>query len=96
MYKRQRSIASVAAGLGLSARQLERRFQADVGLTPREFRHRLRLTRAAWLLSNTTLSVTQVALDCGFGDGAHFSRTFCAHYGQRPLAMRREARQLTM
>lgn len=88
-----RSIASIAAGLGLSARQLERRFQADVGLTPREFRHRLRLTRAAWLLRNTTLSVTQVALDCGFGDGAHFSRSFCTHYGLRPLAMRREARQ---
>lgn len=87
------SIADVASGLGLSARQLERRFRVDVGLTPREFRARLRLTRAAWLLENTNLSVTQVGLDCGFGDCAHFSRTFAQHYGKRPSALRREARK---
>jgi transcriptional regulator GlxA family with amidase domain len=84
------SIAAVADGLGLSTRQLERRFQADVGLTPREFRTRLRLTRAAWLLENTNLSVTQVGVDCGFGDAAHFSRTFSAHFGKRPSALRRK------
>lgn len=87
------SIAEVAGSLGLSPRQLERRFQADVGLTPREFRTRLRLSRAAWLLEHTNLSVTQVGLDCGFGDCAHFSRVFGAHFGKRPSALRRQQRQ---
>lgn len=88
------AVADVAAGLGLSARQLERRFQADIGLTPREFRQRLRLTRAAWLLENTDRSITEVALDCGWGDASHFSRTFVAHLGRRPTELRREARRL--
>lgn len=86
------SIASVASALGMSSRQLERRFQADVGMTPREFKGRLRLTRARWLIENTDMSVTEVALDCGFGDCAHFSRSFAAHFGGRPSALRHKAR----
>jgi transcriptional regulator GlxA family with amidase domain len=85
------SVASIAASLGLSARQLERRFLSDIGLSPREYRLRLRLARAAWLLEHTDLSITQVALDCGYGDPSHFSRTFISRFGRRPSAVRREA-----
>lgn len=87
------SIASVAAALGLSARQLERRFKTDVGLTPREYKGRLRLTRAQWLLENTDMSVTDVGLDCGFGDCSHFSRAYSAHFGVRPSAVRHALRR---
>lgn len=86
------SVAAVARDLGISARQLERRFQADVGLTPREFKARLRLSRAAWLLTNTNLSVTEVGVECGYADSAHFSRVFLAAHGRRPTALRRQAR----
>lgn len=82
------SVAGVAAGLGLSARQLERRFQVDVGLSPRAYKQRLRLVRAAWLLEHTDLSVTQVAAECSYGDGSHFSRVFLSHFGMRPTAWR--------
>jgi len=85
-------IADVARELGLSSRQLERRFQADVGLTPRAFKAQLRLARAAWLLENTDLSVTEVGLECGYADAAHFSRVFLASQGRRPTALRRRTR----
>lgn len=84
------SVAAVASRLGLGTRQLERRFLSDVGMTPREFRSRLRLIHAAWLLENTTLTVTQVGLECGFNDCAHFSRTFLAYHGKRPSVFRRK------
>lgn len=84
------TVADVAASLGLSPRQLERRFRADVGLSPREFRMRLRLSRAAWLLEHTDLSVTEVGLDCGFGDASHFSRLFTLRQGRRPSDLRRK------
>jgi len=87
------SVAAVARDLGISARQLERRFQADVGLTPRAFKAKLRLERAAWLLTNTNLSVTEVGVECGYADSAHFSRVFLAAHGQRPTALRRQAQQ---
>lgn len=60
--------------LGIGRRQLERRFQQDVGLSPAEYRSRLRIERARWLLQNTDLDVTEVSFECGFQDGASFSR----------------------
>ena len=86
------TVAAVAGSLGLSARQLERRFRADIGLSPSAFKLRLRLERAAWLLEHTDLSITRVALDCGYGDASHFSRAFGAHFGRRPSVLRRQAR----
>lgn len=85
------SVAAVAEALGLSARQLERRFHADAGLSPREYKQRLRLQRAAWLLEHTDLSVTQVAAECNYSDGSHFSRVFLAHFKRRPTAWRQHA-----
>lgn len=85
------AVGQVAAAVGLSARQLERRFRADIGLSPSEFRLRLRLSRAAWLLETTDLAITQVAQECGYGDASHFSRLFLAHFGRRPSAQRGEA-----
>jgi transcriptional regulator GlxA family with amidase domain len=82
------SVASVAAALGLSTRQLQRRFQGAIGLTPNAFKQQLRLARAAWLLEHTDLPVTQVALDSGFGDASHFSRAFLTRFAQRPTAYR--------
>lgn len=87
------SVADVAAALGLSPRQLERRFQADIGLTPSAFKVRLRLSRAAWLLEHTDLSVTQIALDCGYSDASHFSRMFMGQFGRRPTALRQQTRR---
>jgi len=85
------SVAAVARALGVSPRQLERRFKADIGLTPSDFKVRLRLARAAWLMEHTDMPVTQVALDCGYSDASHFSRVFLAHFDRRPTTMRREA-----
>ncbi|MHC3436426.1 GlxA family transcriptional regulator [Delftia lacustris] len=89
------AIADVAASLHLSTRQLERRFLADVGMTPREYRTRLRLARAAWLLTHTDLSITEIGGDCGFSDSSHFSRLFLSYHNMRPTQKRQEARLST-
>jgi transcriptional regulator GlxA family with amidase domain len=67
-------IEQLCQPLGISRRQLERRFQQDVGLSPAEYRSKLRIERARWLLQNTDLDVTEVCFECGFQDGASFSR----------------------
>jgi transcriptional regulator GlxA family with amidase domain len=74
----------VARRVGLSARQLERRFQQTLGLRPTAAYRELRLRYASWLLNNTGLSVTEVAIEAGFADGAHFSRQFRVAYGHPP------------
>ncbi len=84
-------LTEVSAALGISMRQLERKFAADVGLTPRDYRLQLRLTRARWMIEHTDLSVTDVGFECGFGDCSHFSRAFTNHFKVRPSSLRRSA-----
>lgn len=78
------SMEEVARRVGLSPRQLERRFQQVLGVCPTAAYRELRLRYASWLLNNTALSVTEVAIEAGFADGAHFSRQFRGAYGHPP------------
>ena len=84
-------LTEIAGSLGISMRQLERRFVADVGITPRDYRLQLRLARARWMIEHTDLSVTDVGFECGFGDCSHFSRAFTGHFKVRPSSLRRAA-----
>lgn len=86
------TIEELCAPLGIGRRQLERRFQRDVGLSPAEYRQRLRLDRARWLLQNTDLEVTEVSLECGFQDSANFARVVRKALGTSPREVRQAAR----
>ncbi|MFK8250366.1 GlxA family transcriptional regulator [Ancylobacter terrae] len=77
-------IADVARRLQLSTRQIERLFQTVMGQKPGEFYRRLRLRYARFLLDTTGRSVTDIALESGFSDCAHFSRQFKAMHGFTP------------
>ncbi len=86
------AIGEIACRLRLSLRQLERLFLAACGKRPAEFYRGLRLHYAHWLLQNTDRGVTDIALDAGFADCAHFSRQFKAAHGFAPSAHRGHAR----
>lgn len=77
-------IAAIAARLSISTRQLERLFQEALRMRPLAFYRMLRLRYARWLLDRTDRSITDIALDSGFADGAHFSRQFKAFHGITP------------
>ena len=81
-------IARIATRLGLSPRQLERRCHAALGQRPAEAYRGLRLRYAKWLLDTTARSVTEIALEAGFSDCAHFSRQFKALHGMAPTLAR--------
>lgn len=84
----QTQIEEICKPLGIGRRQLERRFRSDVGLSPAEYRHKLRMDRAKWLLQNTDLDILEVGLECGFQNSAHFSRTIRQALGTTPTAVR--------
>jgi transcriptional regulator GlxA family with amidase domain len=81
-------IEQLCEPLGIGRRQLERRFQRDIGLSPAEYRQRLRVERARWLLQNTDLEVTEVGFECGFQDSTHFSRVIRQLLGASPRQIR--------
>ncbi len=84
----QTHIDEICRPLGIGRRQLERRFQNDVGLSPAGYRHKLRMDRAKWLLQNTDLDIIEVGLECGFQYGAHFARAVRRTLGITPSAIR--------
>jgi AraC family transcriptional regulator, positive regulator of tynA and feaB len=84
------SLTSVAAEHGISKRTLYYAF-ADAGTTFVHELMRLRLERARQLLSDRSLSVTEVAVRCGFNDSSHFARRFRQQFGLAPAQLRRSA-----
>lgn len=92
LLSQPKALAEVSQALGVGLRQLERRFLADVGITPSAYRMQLRLARAKWMIEHTDASVTDVGLDCGFGNCAHFSRAFAVRFGIRPSRHRKSTK----
>lgn len=78
------STAQIAAGVGLSLRELERLFKRWLQTTPGAYYRRLRLEQARSLLQQSGLSVTDIANQCGFGSLAGFSRAYRARFGRSP------------
>ena len=77
------SVSAVAVALGVSERQLERRFLARVGVTPKRFATLRRFERAV-ARASTAPSLTAAALDAGYYDQSHFIRDFRRFVGSSP------------
>jgi AraC-like DNA-binding protein len=83
------SIPSLARNLGMSEPSLRRLFRDHLGGTPAKTRQRARLDRAKGLLLETSLSVEDVAQECGFHSSRSFRRAFCRCFRCPPAAYRR-------
>ncbi|WP_136247635.1 GlxA family transcriptional regulator [Halomonas borealis] len=86
------SSAELAEQVGLSVRQLERRFKAELGVTPKRYYLWLRINRAHRLLQQTDLGVAQVATSAGFGSLEHFSRAYRRFFDCAPSQDRLQSR----
>lgn len=84
-----RSAAALARHAKVSPRQLERLFRKYLGCTPTQYYLEVRLARARQLLAQTSQSILDVALACGFVSASHFSKTFRVHFGVSPRETRR-------
>lgn len=78
----------MARAAGLSQRQLERLFRRHLKTTPQRYYLDLRLERARALLQYSEMPVVEVAVACGFGSAAHFSRSYRAWAGRAPSGER--------
>jgi transcriptional regulator GlxA family with amidase domain len=76
------------AGLGKSA--FSRLFKKSTGRTVPHYVNERRISRACLLLTETDLTVSQIAMDCGFVSPAHFQRQFREHQHCAPLTYRRQ------
>ncbi len=78
------SSETLAELLFVSRSQLNRKLQAVTGQGPGEFIRGYKLKRAAKMILENRLSITQVAYEVGFGSPAQFTRSFKKHFNCLP------------
>ncbi len=83
--------SEVARRLGLSLRQLERRFIQEAGCSVLQKYLLIRMTKAHQLLQQTPLRVTEVALACGFSSPEYFCRLYRRFFDCSPSTDRRQS-----
>ena len=84
-----RSVADLAAELGVCERHLRRALRRELGVSPVELAQTHRLLLAKRLLAETALSVTDIAFASGFESLRRFNFVFHERYGMSPSALRR-------
>lgn len=66
----------LAENLFISERTLYRLFKESIGLTITEYINYVRIINAKRLMTDTSLSITDIAYHCGFNDSSYFSTVF--------------------
>ena len=84
------SLAEYARRLGCSERHLRRAFAAEFKVPPVQYLQTCRLLLAKNLLTDTDLSVTDVAMGAGFGSLRRFNDLFRKQYRLSPTALRQQ------
>ena len=87
------SIDHIADAVSLSRRQVERTFSKYTSTTPGRFYKGLRMQKARQLIEQTTMSIIEIAVACGFASTSHFAASFKSEYGVGPLEMRKLRKQ---
>ncbi|KFX06953.1 AraC family transcriptional regulator [Pectobacterium betavasculorum] len=82
------TLQALAAEAGLSEFHFARMFRQSVGMAPHQYVLKQRLARAEMLVRKSALSMTEIALVCGFSSGSHLSQQFKKEYGLTPSALR--------
>ncbi len=82
-------LKDIADEVGLSPSQLNRRFRATFQMPPSEYLQRVRIHEASRMLVDTDCSICDVAMDTGFYDQAHLTRTFRRWMGLTPSEFRK-------
>jgi AraC family transcriptional regulator len=83
------SIQAMAQVLGLSEGFFMRAFKSATGQSPHSYLIDRRLARARALLRESTASLAQIALACGFNSQAHMTSAFSQRLGVSPAQLRK-------
>ncbi|MGL6246156.1 helix-turn-helix domain-containing protein [Pseudomonas sp.] len=81
-------VTELARACALSRSHFSRAFKCSTGHSPQDWIRHQRIARAKQLIQSTDLSLTQISLECGFCDQAHFCHIFTRSEGINPFAWR--------
>ena len=84
------SVQGLANAVGVGPSTLNKALRATCGLTPYQYVLNRRIERARHYLSSGTLSIVEIALDCGFSSQSHMTDVFTQKLGMTPGRYRKE------
>lgn len=82
------SVAEIAEKIGISYHYLMHSFKKITGTTITNYKNSLKLSQAKRLLVSTDLSITEIAMQCGFTTSSYFSEVFAKTEGISPSTYR--------
>ena len=88
--ERQWTLDIMSDAVGMSRATLQRRFKANIGVSPMVYVSRWRMVKAHQLLKNSNLSLEGIAQTIGFSDARTFSHSYKVHYGDTPSQFRKK------
>lgn len=92
-YAQNITIADIAACVSISPTHLNRLFKSGLNTSIKQYLIDYRLSRATRLLESSTLTLTEIADQCGFSHLAHFSAIYKKKTGKSPMEYRLENRK---
>jgi AraC family transcriptional regulator len=85
-------LADLAAIAGTTQTSFARGFKRTTGTSPYRFLTQERINHASRLLTDTSMTIAEIALACGFSHQEHLTRLFHRETGTTPAAYRRRTR----
>ncbi len=83
------SAEDVAKEFFLSYKHLAATFKKEKGMSMQQFHNRIRMQKAARILSSTGTSIAEIGEELGYKDALYFSRCFRRMYGMSPSEYRK-------
>lgn len=90
-YANRLNFRTLAAESGFSYDYFRRLFRQTYNLSPQKLQIEQRFTAARALLEQGNMTVTEIAMLCGFADGSQFAHMFRQKYGISPRDYRNAA-----
>ena len=81
-------LSTICKKLGYNSHYVGNTFKKQTGLTFTEYLHKVRIKRACFLLTSTTMSIAQVANEIGYQNITYFYRVFKEKMGVDPKTFR--------
>jgi len=83
------NIDSITRRMGLSKTHFHRIYKEFYGSSCKDDIICSRLEKVRWMLDNTTLTIVQIAEECGYSNNSHLIRQFTGRTGMTPSAYRK-------